>query len=120
IRNISRRGIGFFADNGFYPDFIMWVNTGASYHMVFIEPHGMMRESINGEKVVLHKKIKEFEEQLGPIDGINPILESFILSTTKYLDMSDKTITKEGWKDNHVLFMESEDYIKEMFSMILE
>src|SRR5699024_1554889 len=27
IRNISRKGIGFFEDNGFYPDFIMWIKT---------------------------------------------------------------------------------------------
>ena len=98
IRNMSKKGIGFFEDNGFFPDFIMWIRTKTKYHMIFIEPHGMSRESINGEKVSLHKKIKTYENQREPIDGIKPILDSFILSPTKYLDMVDRTITKDDWK----------------------
>lgn len=120
IRNISKRGVGFFEDNGFYPDFIMWIKSKINYHMVFIEPHGMSRESINSEKVKLHKKIKTYESQRNPIDGVKPILDSFILSPTKFLDMVDKTVTKEDWINNHVLFMDSEDYIEDLFKMILD
>jgi hypothetical protein len=119
IRNISRKGIGFFEDNGFYPDFIMWIKTQNRYHIIFIEPHGMGRESINGEKVRLFEKIKSYENLLNPIDDIKPVLDSFILSPTKYLDMVDKTISKEEWKNHHVLFMDSESYVKDMFDIIL-
>ena len=79
----------------------------------------MGRESINGEKVRLFEKIKSYENLLNPIDDIKPVLDSFILSPTKYLDMVDKTISKEEWKNHHVLFMDSESYVKDMFDIIL-
>ena len=120
IRNVSKKGIGFFEDNGFYPDFIMWISDATSYHMVFIEPHGMRDSSLSDEKVKLHKKIKKYEQELTGIDGKEPILDSFILSYTKYNDVKNKDITKEQWNENNVLFLEDEDVIEKLLNSILK
>jgi len=45
LRNLSRgKGVGFFENSGFYPDFILWVldrDTGRQC-IIFVEPHGML------------------------------------------------------------------------------
>ena len=43
LRNQSRgKGIGFYQNEGFYPDFILWILKGTQQRIVFIEPHGMV------------------------------------------------------------------------------
>src|SRR5216684_290841 len=65
LRNLSKgKGIGFFDDTGFYPDFILWVTEGTKQRLVFIEPHGMILDthpSMN-PKVDLYKKLRTQEE----------------------------------------------------------
>lgn len=121
IRNVSKKGVGFFEDNGFYPDFILWIIDKASYHMVFVEPHGMIHEDINSEKVLLCERIKEYENAIdkNEIDEISPILDSFILSPTKYREMVGNYLKSE-WNKKHVLFMDDKNYIEQLFDMILE
>ncbi|EGN63615.1 hypothetical protein HMPREF0401_00408 [Fusobacterium animalis 11_3_2] len=88
--------------------------------MVFIEPHGMLRETINSEKINLYKKIKEYEKKIDntKINIKIPRLESFILSTTEYINMNSNFLKTE-WENNHVLFMEDSDYIKKLLNKIL-
>jgi len=61
LRNLSRgKGIGFFEDSGFYPDFILWVTEAGKQRLVFVEPHGMLNEvhpEMNA-KCGLHKKLQ--------------------------------------------------------------
>jgi hypothetical protein len=47
-------------------------------------------------------------------------LTSFILSPTKYSELSDKNATIEEWNTNHVLFMDDSDYIEKLFEAITE
>ena len=35
IRNFSRKGIGFFEESGFYPDFIMWYFNGSQEYIIW-------------------------------------------------------------------------------------
>lgn len=120
IRNVSKKGIGFFENNGFYPDFIIWIISKTETIMVFIEPHGMLRETINSEKINLYKKIKEYEKKIDntKINIKIPRLESFILSTTEYINMNSNFLKTE-WENNHVLFMEDSDYMKKLLNKIL-
>src|SRR4030065_2787679 len=38
LRNLSRgKGVGFFDESGFYPDFILWILDGPCQHIIFIE-----------------------------------------------------------------------------------
>jgi hypothetical protein len=115
IRNVSKKGIGFFEEAGFYPDFIMWLVTADKQYITFIEPHGARDMSIEDEKVKLHIKIKDIEQSLGNSDIA---LNSVIISPTKHLEMSDRHIEKAEWNARNVVFMEDTDYIKQLFSKI--
>lgn len=114
IRNRSKKGIGFFDDAGFYPDFILWLIDGGKQFITFIDPHGMVRESISSSKVGLYNRLKTDIESALTVPSV--ALTSFIFSPTKYSDLSDKSATIEEWKTNHVLFMDDNDFIKELFS----
>lgn len=120
IRNISKKGIGFFENNGFFPDFIVWIISNTETIMAFIDPHGMSRETINSEKINLYKKIKEYEKKIDntKIDIKKPRLESFILSYTEYKNINSN-LSKDEWEKNHVLFMNDSDYIKKLLNKIL-
>lgn len=116
IRNKSKKGIGFFEDKGFFPDFIMWLIANGKQYITFIDPHGMGRETITSEKVALHTRIKtEIENTL---TDSSVVLNSFILSPTKYVEMSDKSTSVVEWNANNVLFMEDNEYISKMFNSI--
>jgi hypothetical protein len=115
IRNVSKKGIGFFEEAGFYPDFIMWLVTADKQYITFIEPHGARDMSIEDEKVKLHTKIKDIEHSLGNADIV---LNSVILSPTKHLDMTNRHIAKSEWNARNVMFMEDKDHIKQLFSKI--
>lgn len=41
LRNQARRGIGFFAEQGFYPDFMLWLKRGKHQALAFVEPKGI-------------------------------------------------------------------------------
>lgn len=115
IRNVSKKGIGFFEEAGFYPDFIMWMVTAGKQYITFIEPHGTRDMSIEDEKVKLYAKIKDIESSLANSDVI---LNSVILTPTKHLEMANKHIPKVEWNARNVLFMEDSDYLDQLFSKI--
>lgn len=82
LRNLSRgRGVGFAEASNFHPDFILWLVEGKKQHIAFIEPHGLLHESIDSDKVRFAERIKTIEERLGDTDIV---LDSFILSPTPY------------------------------------
>jgi hypothetical protein len=115
IRNKSKKGVGFFVESGFYPDFIMWLIKNGKQYITFIDPHGMGREYIDGAKVQMFHQIKALEAKLA---DKNVILNSFILSPTAIQNLVEKH-SKPMWNENHVLFMQDE-YVKEMIEGILE
>jgi hypothetical protein len=41
LRNQAGRGVGFFAEQGFYPDFMLWLKRGTRQALAFIEPKGI-------------------------------------------------------------------------------
>ena len=119
LRNESRKGIGFFEANNFYPDFILWVNDGEKQRVSFIDPKGIRNlRGFDDPKIQLYKLLKtEIEPRLG---DPNIFLDSFIISNTPYEDVSfwnpaeDKSICKK----NHIVFQMDEDYIGELLGMI--
>ena len=116
IRNRSKKGIGFFDDAGFYPDFILWLISSDKQFITFIDPHGMGRESITSDKVTLHKRIKTDIESALTVPTVK--LNSFILSPTKYAELPNKSISVAEWNANNVFFMEDSKYIEIMFDSI--
>ena len=115
LRNLTRgKGVGFFEDNGFYPDFILWIKTNAAQRIVFVEPHGMAREDADSEKATLHERLQNLAQaiaQRSPEDA-DVSLDSFIISATPYEDLLGKKHYK-GWsreqfKRAHILFPDAE------------
>ena len=44
IRNLTRgRGVSFFDDFGYYPDFIVWLKDDDQQHVLFLDPKGLSR-----------------------------------------------------------------------------
>jgi hypothetical protein len=121
LRNETKhRGIGFFDEGGFFPDFLLWIVDGSMQHVCFVDPHGLGRETTNSPKIRLAKTIKTEHEQRLADPDIR--LESFILSPTPY---NGTTLFDGGWTietctENHVLFMDRSDYIQSLFRLALD
>ena len=111
LRNLSRgKGIGFFEDSGFYPDFILWVMEADKQRLVFIEPHGMLNEDHpdKNAKIFLHKKLQtQLAEARKKSKNKNLLLDAFIISQTPYDDLSKKHgagWNREKYAEAHVFF----------------
>jgi len=128
LRNLSRgSGVGFFEENKFYPDFILWVVDGKGQRVVFIEPHGMIyaKPYIHDEKAQLHERLPELAQEIGRRSKKkNIMLDSFIISVTPYIDLhkryDDGTWDRNKFAEKHILFLERNDaydYLKILFAV---
>lgn len=121
LRNLSRKGIGFFEANNFYPDFILWLTQGSKQKVAFVDPKGLRQiQGFADSKIQLHKRIREeTQPQLADPDIE---LYSFIISNTPYKEL-------EHWKGQNgisdfnkmnVLFQKDqrENYISVLLSRI--
>ena len=112
LRNLTLgKGVGFFNSSGFYPDFILWVKTGTSQRIVFIEPHGMLNQKayIHDEKARLHERLPELAREIADrSDNPDVQLDSFIVSATKYEDLRKRydngNWTMDEFEAKHILF----------------
>ena len=120
LRNQSRgKGISFFAEGNFYPDFILWIVEGSKQHIYFLDPHGLMHaKAFQDEKIQFHKTIKTIQQQR--LNDPDVTLDSYIISPTsrdKIDHWSDAKDPKD-FLNNHVVFMydDKEFYIDEMLT----
>ena len=120
LRNESKKGIGFFEANNFYPDFILWVNEGKRQRVSFIDPKGLRNiRGFEDPKIQLYNLLKsEIEPKLNDPDII---LDSFIVSNTPYEEISfwNPCEDKSVFKKNHIVFQMDNEYIGELFGMIV-
>lgn len=118
LRNLSRgSGVGFYEEEGFFPDFILWIVTGAKQRIVFVEPHGLLMDSPASLKIDLWKRIAEYTSAITK-EKPGVTFDAWIITPTAY----DKLKTrfsgyddKKGWKrerfhEAHVAF-EDDDYV---------
>lgn len=115
LRNMSKKGIGFFEANNFFPDFILWLVVGNKQFISFIDPKGLRQiQGFTDPKIELHKTIKTSIQV--KINDPNIELNSFIISNTPYGQLShwkgQESI--EDFNKNHVLFQKEQkhSYIK--------
>ena len=120
LRNQSRgRGVGFYQNEGFYPDFILWITEGAKQRIVFIEPHGMVHEAINehNDKVTLFKRLRALSYER--FRGEHVQMDSFIISKTDFpiLRRREGMERPEFAEDWHILFRDPADpsYLSPIF-----
>jgi len=129
LRNLSRgNGVGFFEESNFFPDFILWVVNGKNQRLVFIEPHGMIHAEayMHDEKARLHERLPDLAKEMGQRSKKkNIMLDSFIISETKYDDLykryDDGTWDRVKFAEKHILFSEREkdyDYLHILFMSI--
>ena len=132
LRNQSRgKGISFFDEGNFFPDFILWLLDGDRQHIIFADPKGLQHaRGFSDSKVLFSKRIKEIEAERLP--DKNVCLDAFILSdtpfsTVKHFDESllkhhDPVRTKARFLDHHILFMydDAQTYINTLFTTALK
>ncbi len=114
LRNQSRgKGVGFYENEGFYPDFILWILQGVKQRIVFIEPHGMVHEAINqhNSKLTLFKRLRNLSYER--FRGEHVQMDSFVISRTDFQVLRrregiDKKEFAEKW---HILFRNPADPI---------
>ena len=119
IRNRTRgRGVSFFDDCGYYPDFILWLKDDDSQHVVFLDPKGLgYYGPENREKVKLHTGIKDIERSIHERDP-NLHLHAYILSVTPPEKTSEQRDPKE-WEQDGVYFLQDPDCLRRMITHIL-
>ncbi len=126
LRNLSRgKGVAFFEENGFYPDFIFWIVEGKKQRIIFIEPHGMLhaRAYIHDDKARLHERLPELADDIGKRSkGQDIVLDSFIISKTSFDDLhkcyDDGKWDRKKFAEKHILFQERSaeyDYVPMLF-----
>ena len=121
LRNVSTsKGMGFAEASNFHPDFILWIVEGERQYITFIEPHGLVHEAEDSDKIMFCKRVKNIEQRLA---DKNVVLNSFILSPTSYCDIVWRPVPHTKWlaENRHILFMEDggEKYLKSLFGLIL-
>ena len=122
LRNQSKKGIGFFAEgNNFYPDFILWIKKDKKQYLTFVDPKGIRNsKGITDPKIQFYKYLSDKVQP--QVAGEQLILNSFIISNTKWLEVNWKeSLTISDFNEQHVFFQEDQksDYITLMLSQIL-
>lgn len=115
LRNQSRgKGISFFAEGNFYPDFILWIlETGngdgsgdGHQHIHFLDPHGLRHaRGFQDAKIQFHQTIKEIERER--LVDPQVTLDSWIISPTRRsaIDYWSDGNDPQDFLDHHVVFM---------------
>lgn len=120
LRNQSRgKGVGFAEASNFHPDFILWIVEGAKQYITFVEPHGLIHENADSDKIKFAKRIKQIEARLG---DPNVILNSFVLSPTPFRSILWMPNPSGNWlEENHILFLEETGpvYLPKLFKATL-
>ena len=101
MRNAPKKGLGFHAKTGFYPDFILWVEQPSEekWRIVFVEPHGMSREPIEG-----HPKLEVFTRLLPRLNERPEfkekriLLDGYILTSTPTTDIPGSDMYNSDWE----------------------
>ena len=120
IRNLTRgRGVSFFDDYGYYPDFIVWLKDGDFQHVLFLDPKGLSRYGKREDKKVeLHTAIKETEKQVRKRDP-NLRLCAYILSVTPASKIDDGGRSASYWRQKGVYFIHDPDCLKQVIKHAL-
>ena len=118
LRNQSRgKGIGLLSDgNRFFPDFIMWLQNGETQHIVFLEPHGMVREGepLEDHRVKFYEGSDSYETELSERTGKDNVsLHSYVISQTSLNDVRDlsRADSRDDFHDSGLYFPNEVSYI---------
>lgn len=117
LRNMSKKGIGFFESNNFFPDFILWLVIDKKQYVSFIDPKGLRQiQGFIDPKIQLHKSIKTIIQP--KLNDPDIELNSFIISNTPYNQLIHWKGQEcmDDFNTNHVLFQKEQ---REFYIQIL-
>ena len=120
VRNLSRgRGVSFFDDVNFYPDFIVEVKTENIQHIIFLDPKGLRHYGKSeNSKVKLHFSIKDVEVKIR--ESYPELrLHSYILSSTDPSQIGGKSKPKSYWLNKGVYFLTDDDFMSQIINHAL-
>jgi len=127
LRNHSSdKGISFFAEAGFRPDFILWLLHEDKQSIAFLDPKGLRNftDNFNNPKVQFFRRIKDLQTSLKREDIQ---LESFLISQTfrhqlRWPSPTDtkKDATSADYRQHHILSAKDDPdtYIRELITAL--
>lgn len=120
IRNLTRgRGVSFFDDFGYYPDFIVWLKNADCQHVIFLDPKGLSRFGTRErKKVALHHDIKDIEERIRETEP-DLYLHAYVLSVTPAQQIDGDRSPSE-WKNDGVYFLNESDCLQQVIGHVLQ
>lgn len=119
LRNLSRgSGVGFYEEEGFFPDFILWIVSGAKQRIVFVEPHGLLMDSPASLKIDLWKRIADYTAGVTK-EKPGVTFDAWIITPTPYEKLKHRYAgygAETGWErkqfhDIHIAF-DDEAYVR--------
>ena len=121
IRNQTRgRGVSFFVEHVYYPDFIIWLLDGTNQHIIFLDPKGLVHYGPKErKKVQLHSKIAEIENRIRQTDS-SLHLHAYILSVTPPNNIGDEPRSKKEWEEMGVYFLMDDNWSKRILEDVLK
>ena len=121
IRNLTRgRGVSFFDDSGYYPDFIVWLNSADCQHVIFLDPKGLSRFGTRERrKVELHHNIRDVEKRIRETEP-DLHLHAYVLSVTPAHEIDDGSRSSDEWKADGVYFLDEPACLKQLIGHVLE
>ncbi len=120
IRNLTRgRGVSFFDDFAYYPDFIAWLTDDQSQHIVFLDPKGLSRFGPDERKKVrLHSNIAEIGKRVSEDDS-NLFLHAYVLSVTPPEKIGDELQSQQEWENQGVYFLNDSHWPQRVIGHVL-
>ena len=121
LRNLAKRGVGFFEAGNFYPDFILWcLNKDGTQRICFIDPHGLEHEGPGSDKIQFSANIKHLEQRLG---DPSVTLDSVILSPNANRLRIEHLWTQQGQTAPdldklHVFFQGEGSYLTKVLGIV--
>lgn len=105
LRNLPKRGVGFFTTAGFYPDFMLWLTKDGEQALAFVEPHGMV--IWDQVKVELLKHVRDMRLEI-------PLLAYIVTSTApRSVGAIGGVAHREEWfREQHILFQDGQGYVQ--------
>ncbi len=121
IRNLVRgRGVSFFDDYSYYPDFIVFMNDANRQHVIFLDPKGLVKMGPKElAKIRLHQEIKNIEDKIQQADS-NLFLHAYILSVTAPDQIGTSSRSQEDWEKLGVYFLDDPNSMKKVLNHVLQ
>ncbi|WP_295883942.1 hypothetical protein [uncultured Thiohalocapsa sp.] len=116
LRNLPKKGIGFFQTGGFYPDFMLWMQRGDAQTLAFVEPHGVVHQEQDKLDLLAYIRGALAKQLSFPIFAF--IVTDTELKQIKWISGTDQNKRDELSK-RHVLLMAGADYVDAMLREIL-